>query len=166
MLSIWFSFSGKPSISQRLFHTHLMEALLRSSFLYPMENEPTKTNTPSTLTELISLWARDADSPPTFQSSPPGLSVTCEIRWRRIADNGCPLNAIILFEVWRIGLLPQAKRPLAENERRPVRSASAFVWDEWEAKIWRYTDGKSLNASRVSGSLLMYLTYISRIHSL
>ncbi|PWY87916.1 hypothetical protein BO94DRAFT_58483 [Aspergillus sclerotioniger CBS 115572] len=67
-----------------------------------------------------------------------------------------PADAIILFEACRIGLLPRVQRRLSEKERQLIRSGSVFVWDEREAGMRRWTDGKSWSASRVSGSFLTY----------
>ncbi|EEQ85721.1 hypothetical protein RJZ56_004044 [Blastomyces dermatitidis] len=67
-----------------------------------------------------------------------------------------PADAIILFEACRIGLLPRVQRRLSEKERQAVKSGSVFVWDEREAGMRRWTDGKSWSASRVSGSFLTY----------
>ncbi|KAJ5551154.1 Gluconate transport inducer 1/Pac2 [Penicillium sp. DV-2018c] len=67
-----------------------------------------------------------------------------------------PADAIILFEACRIGLLPRVQRRLSEKERQSIRSGSVFVWDEREAGMRRWTDGKSWSASRVSGSFLTY----------
>lgn len=67
-----------------------------------------------------------------------------------------PADAIILFEACRIGLLPRVQRRLSEKERASIRSGSVFVWDEREAGMRRWTDGKSWSASRVSGSFLTY----------
>lgn len=67
-----------------------------------------------------------------------------------------PADAIILFEACRIGLLPRVQRRLSEKERQSIRSGSIFVWDEREAGMRRWTDGKSWSASRVSGSFLTY----------
>ncbi|EDN08933.1 cAMP-independent regulatory protein pac2 [Histoplasma mississippiense (nom. inval.)] len=67
-----------------------------------------------------------------------------------------PADAIILFEACRIGLLPRVQRRLSEKERQSVKSGSVFVWDEREAGMRRWTDGKSWSASRVSGSFLTY----------
>ncbi|KXX80721.1 cAMP-independent regulatory protein pac2 [Madurella mycetomatis] len=72
---------------------------------------------------------------------------------------GCvrtPVDAIKLFEACRIGLLPRVQRRLSEKERQAIRSGSVFVWDEREAGMRRWTDGKSWSASRVSGSFLTY----------
>ncbi len=65
-------------------------------------------------------------------------------------------DAIILFEACRIGMLPRVQRRLSEKERQSIRSGSVFVWDEREAGMRRWTDGKSWSASRVSGSFLTY----------
>lgn len=67
-----------------------------------------------------------------------------------------PADAIILFEACRIGLLPRVQRRLSEKERLSIKSGSVFVWDEREAGMRRWTDGKSWSASRVSGSFLTY----------
>ncbi|KAF2226695.1 Gti1/Pac2 family-domain-containing protein, partial [Elsinoe ampelina] len=67
-----------------------------------------------------------------------------------------PADAIILFEACRVGLLPRVQRRLSEKERQSIRSGSIFVWDEREAGMRRWTDGKSWSASRVSGSFLTY----------
>ena len=67
-----------------------------------------------------------------------------------------PTDAIILFEACRIGSLPRVQRRLSEKERQSIKSGSVFVWDEREAGMRRWTDGKSWSASRVSGSFLTY----------
>ncbi|KAF2487237.1 Gti1/Pac2 family-domain-containing protein [Neohortaea acidophila] len=67
-----------------------------------------------------------------------------------------PTDAIILFEACRIGLLPRVQRRLSEKERQSITSGSVFVWDEREAGMRRWTDGKSWSASRVAGSFLTY----------
>jgi hypothetical protein len=67
-----------------------------------------------------------------------------------------PQDAIVLFEACRLGLLPRVQRRLSEKERQLIKSGSVFVWDEREAGMRRWTDGKSWSASRVSGSFLTY----------
>lgn len=67
-----------------------------------------------------------------------------------------PADAIRLFEACRLGVLPRVQRRLSEKERQSIRSGSVFVWDEREAGMRRWTDGKSWSASRVSGSFLTY----------
>ena len=67
-----------------------------------------------------------------------------------------PADAIVLFEACRLGSLPRVQRRLSEKERQSIKSGSVFVWDEREAGMRRWTDGKSWSASRVSGSFLTY----------
>lgn len=67
-----------------------------------------------------------------------------------------PQDAITLFEACRMGQLPRVQRRLSEKERRLIKSGSVFVWDEREAGMRRWTDGKSWSASRVNGSFLTY----------
>ncbi|CAI4217557.1 unnamed protein product [Parascedosporium putredinis] len=67
-----------------------------------------------------------------------------------------PADAIKLFEACRLGVFPRVQRRLSEKERQSIRSGSVFVWDEREAGMRRWTDGKSWSASRVSGSFLTY----------
>ncbi|GBB87217.1 hypothetical protein RclHR1_13660001 [Rhizophagus clarus] len=67
-----------------------------------------------------------------------------------------PQDAILLFEACRVGFLSRIQRRLSEKERSSIRSGSVFVWDEREAGMRRWTDGKSWSASRVSGSFLTY----------
>ncbi|CAG8527157.1 2402_t:CDS:2 [Ambispora gerdemannii] len=67
-----------------------------------------------------------------------------------------PQDAILLFEACRMGYLARIQRRLSERERSAIRSGSVFVWDEREAGMRRWTDGKSWSASRVSGSFLTY----------
>lgn len=67
-----------------------------------------------------------------------------------------PADAIKLFEACRLGLLPRVQRRLSEIERQSIKSGSVFIWDEREAGMRRWTDGKSWSASRVSGSFLTY----------
>ncbi|RMY23007.1 hypothetical protein D0866_11784 [Hortaea werneckii] len=67
-----------------------------------------------------------------------------------------PTDARIIFEACNIGLLRRVQRRLSEKERQSIKSGSVFVWDEREAGVRRWTDGKSWSASRVSGSFLTY----------
>ncbi|RKF64022.1 putative camp-independent regulatory protein pac2 [Erysiphe neolycopersici] len=65
-------------------------------------------------------------------------------------------DAIKLFEACRLGLLQRVRRRLSEKERQSIKSGSVFVWDEREAGMRRWTDGKNWSPSRVSGSFLTY----------
>ncbi|CAN6616429.1 hypothetical protein TRVA0_006S02872 [Trichomonascus vanleenenianus] len=66
------------------------------------------------------------------------------------------LDAILLFEACRKGIIPRISRRLTERERLQIRSGSIYVWDETEASMRRWTDSKTWSASRVSGSFLTY----------
>lgn len=99
--------------------------------------------------------------------APPNSTADCHLGPRQLdrTMNGmetyhghvrAPADAIILFEACRIGLLPRVQRRLSEKERQSIKSGSVFVWDEREAGMRRWTDGKSWSASRVSGSFLTY----------
>ncbi|POS85358.1 hypothetical protein EPUL_006753 [Erysiphe pulchra] len=65
-------------------------------------------------------------------------------------------DAIKLFEACRLGILQRVRRRLSEKERQSIKSGSVFVWDEREAGMRRWTDGKNWSPSRVSGSFLTY----------
>src|SRR6478609_2341806 len=67
-----------------------------------------------------------------------------------------PADAIRLFEACRLGILPRVQRRLSEKERQSIRSGSVFAWDEREAGMRRWTDGRTWSPSRVSGSFLTY----------
>lgn len=66
------------------------------------------------------------------------------------------VDAILLFEACRLGFLPRNRRRLSERERLQIGSGCIYVWEENEASMKRWTDGKSWSASRVSGSFLTY----------
>ncbi|ORY79419.1 Gti1/Pac2 family-domain-containing protein, partial [Protomyces lactucae-debilis] len=67
-----------------------------------------------------------------------------------------PADATILFEACRQGVLPKIQRRLSDRERAGIKHGSVFVWDEREAGMRRWTDGKAWSASRVAGPFLMY----------
>ncbi|CAO3687087.1 unnamed protein product [Umbelopsis ramanniana] len=67
-----------------------------------------------------------------------------------------PHDALIVFEACRRGLFHRIQRRLAEKERGQIRSGSVFAWDEREAGMRRWTDGRTWSPSRVSGSFLTY----------
>ncbi|KAG9326591.1 hypothetical protein KVV02_001518 [Mortierella alpina] len=60
-----------------------------------------------------------------------------------------PLDALIIFE-------GKVHRRLSDIERQSVRSGSVYCFDEREAGMRRWTDGKSWSPSRVTGSFLTY----------
>lgn len=66
------------------------------------------------------------------------------------------LDCLILFEAACLGLIPRISQRLSEEERSEIKSGSIYIWDEDEAGIKRWTDGKSWSTSRVSGPFLIY----------
>ncbi|KAI9321322.1 Gti1/Pac2 family-domain-containing protein, partial [Dichotomocladium elegans] len=67
-----------------------------------------------------------------------------------------PQDALIIFEACRKGLLQRVQRRLSTKERIHIVPGSIFVWDEREAGMRRWTDGRAWSPSRVSGSFLTY----------
>lgn len=67
-----------------------------------------------------------------------------------------PLDAILLFEACRVGILPRVQHRLSDHDRAKIAHGYVYVWDEHEAAIRRWTDGKSWSASRVFGAFLTY----------
>jgi len=65
-------------------------------------------------------------------------------------------DAILLIEACRLNLLPRVQRRLSENECASIRPGSIFVWDEQEAGMRTWRDGKFWSQSRVWGSFLTY----------
>lgn len=66
------------------------------------------------------------------------------------------LDTILLFEFCRIGLLKCVPRHLLKEEQAPIRVGSVFVWDDSEANMKRWTDGRAWNASRIHDFFLNY----------
>ncbi|KAI8140490.1 Gti1/Pac2 family-domain-containing protein [Fennellomyces sp. T-0311] len=67
-----------------------------------------------------------------------------------------PQDALIIFEACRRGQLDRVQRRLSTKERIHIRSGSVFAWDEREAGMRRWTDGRTWSPSRVLGSFLTY----------
>jgi hypothetical protein len=67
-----------------------------------------------------------------------------------------PEDALIIFEACRRGMLNRVQRRLTSKERMNIRSGSVFAWDEREAGMRRWTDGRTWSPSRVLGSFLTY----------
>ncbi|KAI8364156.1 Gti1/Pac2 family-domain-containing protein [Radiomyces spectabilis] len=67
-----------------------------------------------------------------------------------------PQDALIVFEACRRGQLSRVQRRLSSKERLNIRSGSVFAWDEREAGMRRWTDGRTWSPSRVLGSFLTY----------
>jgi hypothetical protein len=67
-----------------------------------------------------------------------------------------PKDALVIFEACRKGLLSRVQRRLTQKERINIHSGSVFAWDEREAGMRRWTDGRTWSPSRVLGSFLTY----------
>ncbi|KAI7857179.1 Gti1/Pac2 family-domain-containing protein, partial [Circinella umbellata] len=67
-----------------------------------------------------------------------------------------PQDALIVFEACRRGQLNRVRRRLSSKERSKIESGSVFAWDEREAGMRRWTDGRTWSPSRVLGSFLTY----------
>ncbi|KAI7906559.1 Gti1/Pac2 family-domain-containing protein [Cokeromyces recurvatus] len=67
-----------------------------------------------------------------------------------------PQDALIIFEACRRNKLIRVQRRLSTRERSQIRSGSIFAWDEREAGMRRWTDGRTWSPSRVLGSFLTY----------
>jgi hypothetical protein len=67
-----------------------------------------------------------------------------------------PQDALIVFEACRRNQLARVQRRLSSKERVQIRSGSVFAWDEREAGMRRWTDGRTWSPSRVLGSFLTY----------
>lgn len=67
-----------------------------------------------------------------------------------------PTDAVILLEAARQRLIPKITRRLKDHERQQIKTGSIFIWNEKEAKMRRWTDGRSWSASRVTGAFLTY----------
>ncbi|KAG1039271.1 hypothetical protein G6F43_012549 [Rhizopus delemar] len=65
-------------------------------------------------------------------------------------------DALLIFEACQKGTLQRVKRRLSSKERSEIRSGSIFAWDEREAGMRRWTDGRTWSPSRVLGSFLTY----------
>ncbi|CAO3647584.1 unnamed protein product [Mucor fragilis] len=67
-----------------------------------------------------------------------------------------PQDALLIFEACRRGTLNRVQRRLTSKERLSIHSGSVFAWDENEAGMRRWTDGRTWSPSRVLGSFLTY----------
>lgn len=67
-----------------------------------------------------------------------------------------PQDALLIFEACRRGILNRVQRRLTSKERMDIRSGSVFAFDEREAGMRRWTDGRTWSPSRVLGSFLTY----------
>lgn len=65
-------------------------------------------------------------------------------------------DALLLLEAARLGLVPRVTTRLKSHHKRHIQPGHVFIWNESEAQMRRWTDGRSWSASRVTGSFLTY----------
>ncbi|KAF9190888.1 hypothetical protein BGZ50_009766 [Haplosporangium sp. Z 11] len=84
-------------------------------------------------------------------------SVVVTIEDRRVANVQPTVQSTLYLRIaCRLGLTSRVHRRLSDIERQSVRSGSVYCFDEREAGMRRWTDGKSWSPSRVTGSFLTY----------
>ncbi|KAI8058035.1 gluconate transport inducer 1/Pac2, partial [Syncephalis plumigaleata] len=66
------------------------------------------------------------------------------------------LDALLLLEGCRVGVLKFVTKRLDEVERTNIRSGQIFVWDEEASGIQRWTDGRRWSSSRPRGNFIIY----------
>ncbi|KAE9389022.1 hypothetical protein BT96DRAFT_890264 [Gymnopus androsaceus JB14] len=66
------------------------------------------------------------------------------------------LDALLILEAARRGLIPRVTRRLVDSERKMISSGSVFVFDEEQSGIKRWTDGLFWSPSRILGNFLLY----------
>ncbi|KAI9141745.1 Gti1/Pac2 family-domain-containing protein [Paraphysoderma sedebokerense] len=66
------------------------------------------------------------------------------------------MDALMLVEASRLGLVARMKTRLSDSYQRGIEPGTAFIYDEEESRIKRWTDGMSWSAGRVSGAFLVY----------
>ncbi|KAJ2657018.1 Global transcription regulator sge1 [Coemansia sp. RSA 1200] len=65
-------------------------------------------------------------------------------------------DALIIFEACRQGILPRITRRLNDAEKQQIGDGTVIVFDEKEAGMKRWTDGKLWTPSRILGNFLTY----------
>ncbi|KAJ1718864.1 Global transcription regulator sge1 [Coemansia erecta] len=65
-------------------------------------------------------------------------------------------DALAVFEACRQGILPRVIRRLSEAEKKQIDDGTVIVFDEKEAKMKRWTDGRLWTPSRILGNFLVY----------
>ncbi|KAJ2743813.1 Global transcription regulator sge1 [Coemansia sp. BCRC 34301] len=65
-------------------------------------------------------------------------------------------DAMMIFEACRRGVLPRVVRRLHDNEKQAIDAGTVVVFDEREAKMKRWTDGRLWTPSRIVNNFLLY----------
>ncbi|KAI9138774.1 Gti1/Pac2 family-domain-containing protein [Paraphysoderma sedebokerense] len=66
-------------------------------------------------------------------------------------------EALILVEAARLNILPRVQGRVNASVHAILRSGVIFVWDEIEAGILRWTDGKKWSSSKAVGDFTVYV---------
>ncbi|KAJ2645057.1 Global transcription regulator sge1 [Coemansia sp. RSA 1694] len=65
-------------------------------------------------------------------------------------------DAMMIFEACRQGILPRVVRRLHDTEKKQIDAGTIVVFDEREAKMKRWTDGRLWTPSRIVNNFLLY----------
>ncbi|KAJ2613762.1 Global transcription regulator sge1 [Coemansia sp. RSA 1365] len=65
-------------------------------------------------------------------------------------------DALTIFEACRQNILPRVVRRLNECEKQQIQAGTIVVFDEKEAKMKRWTDGRLWTPSRIMNNFLVY----------
>ncbi|KAJ2716938.1 Global transcription regulator sge1 [Coemansia spiralis] len=65
-------------------------------------------------------------------------------------------DALAVFEACRQGILPRVVRRLNDSEKQQICAGTVVVFDEKEAKMKRWTDGRVWTPSRIMNNFLVY----------
>ncbi|KAJ2079993.1 Global transcription regulator sge1 [Coemansia sp. RSA 988] len=65
-------------------------------------------------------------------------------------------DALTIFEACRQNILPRVVRRLNECEKQQIKAGTIVVFDEKEAKMKRWTDGRLWTPSRIMNNFLVY----------
>ncbi|KAJ1830327.1 Global transcription regulator sge1 [Coemansia sp. RSA 2711] len=65
-------------------------------------------------------------------------------------------DALTIFEACRQGVLPRVVRRLTDAEKQLICDGTVVVFDEKQAKMKRWTDGRIWTPSRILGNFLVY----------
>ncbi|KAI8321529.1 hypothetical protein GQ54DRAFT_261608, partial [Martensiomyces pterosporus] len=65
-------------------------------------------------------------------------------------------DALTIFEACRQGILPRVVRRLTDREKQQIDDGTIIVFDEKEAKMKRWTDGRLWTPSRILDNFLVY----------
>ncbi|KAJ1772632.1 Global transcription regulator sge1 [Coemansia sp. RSA 986] len=72
-------------------------------------------------------------------------------------------DALIVFEACRQGVLPRITRRLNDGEKQLIGDGTVIVFDEREAGMKRWTDGKLWTPSRILGNFLTYRELVRKL---